>query len=312
MMKGGLGKGLSALIPQTQPETQQPIQQSEQPVQQQVAIEGTIAHIELAKVRPNPFQPRADFNQEALDELKQSIAQKGIIQAITVRKTGDGLYELISGERRVRASQELGLTTIPAYILDIRTNEEMLELALVENLQREHLNPIEIAISYQRLISDVGLSVEDIGNKIGKDRSTIVNFLRLLKLPEKIQSSVRTGKLSAGHARALLSLPDEATQVKVFERIAKEELNVRQVEKLVKSTLRKIELRDVITPTSTMTFPVSTTDHSLRGFEEHFQRILGTKVRIHPLQNGKGEISLEFYTNDDLERIMELLNTIPH
>ena len=308
-MKGGLGKGLSALIPQAQPEPQQ--QQSEQPAPQPAPAEGTIAHIELVLVRPNPYQPRADFNQEALDELKVSIAQKGIIQPITVRKTPDGLYELISGERRVRASQELGLPTIPAYIIEVKSNEEMLELALVENLQREHLNPIEIAISYQRLINDVGLSVEDIGSKIGKDRTTVVNFLRLLKLPEKIQNSVREGKLSAGHARALLSLPDESTQMKVFERLNKEELNVRQVEKLVKVTIKKIENRDIILP-GPMVPPMPSTDSSLRGYEEHFQRILGTKVRIHPMQNGKGEISIEFYTNDDLERLMELLNTIPH
>ncbi len=309
-MKGGLGRGLSALIPQTQPEQILQPGQEQQPVPQH-AEEGTIAHIDLTKVRPNPYQPRADFNQDALDELKQSIAQKGIIQPITVRTTPDGLYELISGERRVRASQELGLPTIPAYIIEVTTNEEMLELALVENLQREHLNPIEIAISYQRLINDVGLSVEDIGSKIGKDRTTIVNFLRLLKLPERIQSSVRSGKMTAGHARALLSLPDEATQMKVFERVTKDELNVRQVEKLVKATLKKIDQRDVIQPPPVV-FPVPTTDHTLKGFEEHFQRILGTKVRIHPLQNNKGEISIEFYTNEDLERLLELLNTIPH
>ncbi|TAK58088.1 MAG: ParB/RepB/Spo0J family partition protein [Bacteroidetes bacterium] len=310
-MKGGLGKGLSALIPQAQPEPVQPVQPMEPQPQHAPVAEGTIAHIELAKVRPNPLQPRADFNQEALDELKQSIAQKGIIQPITVRKTGDGYYELISGERRVRASQELGLPTIPAYIIEVTSDAEMLELALVENLQREHLNPIEIAISYQRLITDVGLSVEEIGDKIGKDRTTVVNFLRLLKLPEKIQKAVRDGKLSAGHARSLLSIPDEATQMKIFERVTKDEMNVRQVEKLVKATLKKIELRDVISPVSTI-LPASTTDYSLKGYEEHFQRILGTKVRIHPMQNGKGEIAIEFYTNEDLERLMELLNTIPH
>ncbi|MBI5215865.1 MAG: ParB/RepB/Spo0J family partition protein [Ignavibacteriae bacterium] len=315
--KGGLGRGLSALIPSAQPQqqvqsspTEQPEVVAQQP-QQQEAETGNITHIELAKVRPNPFQPRADFNQDALDELKQSISQKGIIQAITVRKTGDGYFELISGERRVRASQELGLPTIPAYIIEVNTNEEMLELALVENLQREHLNPIEIAISYQRLISDVGLSVEDIGNKIGKDRTTIANFLRLLKLPEQIQKSVRNGKLSAGHARALLSLPNEQTQLRVFERVTKDELSVRQVEKLVKQTLKKIELRDVITPASAFT-PIPSVDVSVKGFEEHLQRILGTKVRIRIGQEGRGEIMLEYYSNDDLQRLLELLNQIPH
>ncbi len=311
IQKGGLGKGLSALIPQASPGIQQPSEAQETPQQQQIPSEGNIAHVELSKVRPNPFQPRADFNQDALDELKQSIAQKGIIQPITVRKTADGLYELISGERRVRDSQELGLATIPAYIIEVSTNEEMLELALVENLQRERLNPIEIAISYQRLISDVGLSVEEIGNKIGKDRTTIANSLRLLKLPEQVQKAVRNGKISAGHARSLLSLPNEPTQLKVFERVTKDELNVRQVEKLVKLTLRKIEMRDIITPASAYT-PISGADVSVKGFEEHLQRVLGTKVRIHVSPEGKGDITIDYYSNEDLQRLLELLNTIPH
>ncbi len=312
--KGGLGKGLSALIPQTNFPVQQPaepVEAAQQPQQQQMPLDGTITHVELSKVRPNPFQPRADFNQDALDELKQSIAQKGIIQPITVRKTADGYYELISGERRVRASQELGLATIPAYIIEVSSNEEMLELALVENLQREHLNPIEIAISYQRLITDVGLSVEDIGDKIGKDRTTIANSLRLLKLPEQIQRAVRDGKISAGHARSLLSLPNEPTQLKVFERVTKDELNVRQVEKLVKQTLKKIEMRDIITPASAFT-PIPSVDVSVKGFEEHLQRVLGTKVRIHVQSDGKGDITIDYYSNEDLQRLLELLNQIPH
>src|SRR5262249_17948541 len=177
---------------------------------------------------------RADFDPQALDELKESIREKGIIQAVTVRRAEDGMYELISGERRIRASTELGLKTIPAYVIEVKDKEEMLELALIENLQREHLNPVEIAISYQRLMQDVGLSAEDIARKVSKDRTTVVNFLRLLKLPAKIQETLRKGTLTMGHARALVALPDEKTQLRFFDKIIKRDLNVRQVEKLVR------------------------------------------------------------------------------
>jgi ParB family chromosome partitioning protein len=316
--KGGLGKGLSALIrPAEQPvEHQAPPMVDEQkptaapiipaepwdaPVSQ--AESGTIAQLELAKIRPNPYQPRADFDPGSLDELKQSIREKGIIQPITVRRAGDGMYELISGERRVRACNELGLLAIPAYVIEVRNEQEMLELALVENLQREHLNPIEIAISYQRLMNDIGLSAEDIGKKVSKDRSTVVNFLRLLKLPERIRTAVRKGVLSTGHARAILGAPDEQTQLKIFDRVAKNDLSVRQVEKLVREFGKP--------PMERKSFTLQPPkDSTIASIESRIRQILATKVNVTVHSEGRGTITIEFYSNDDLGRLLDLFSTI--
>ena len=299
-IKGGLGKGLSALI-RPPAKAEDPTRTSDAPAKEVRRTEAINA-IEISRIRPNPFQPRADFDQEALDELKRSIKQKGIIQPVTVRRAGVGDYELISGERRIRASMEIGLQTIPAYIIDVKSDEEMLELALIENLQREHLNPIEIAISYQRLMKDVGLNAEQIAEKVSKDRSTVVNFLRLLKLPDKIQGALRKGHLTAGHARALIALPDEQTQMKLFDKIIKRSLNVRQVEMLVKDWGKKTEKKAARLPKASAT--------AAGSIAEKIQHILGTKVRVNLHDAGKGEILIEFYSNDDLERIFDLLTTI--
>jgi ParB family chromosome partitioning protein len=317
--KGGLGRGLSALIPtsnqpqerrdddaryeghapsQSSPD-QQPKTVQENPLP---ASRGSINDIELSRIRPNPFQPRADFDQEALDELKDSIREQGIIQPITVRKVEGDMYELISGERRVRASSEIGLTMIPAYIIEVHSEQEMLELALVENLQREHLNPIEIAISYQRLANDIGLSAEDIARKVSKDRTTVVNFLRLLKLPQKIQLSLRKGEISTGHARSLLGVTEEAAQMQIFERVIKRGLSVRQVEKLV---------RDFGKIANHKPFRISPqSDNAVASIEERIRQIMATKVKINLHEGGKGEIVIEFYSNDDLGRLFDLLSTI--
>jgi ParB family chromosome partitioning protein len=257
--------------------------------------------IPVASIRPNPFQPRADFDQQALDELKESIRQKGVIQAVTVRRAPDGVgYELISGERRMRAASEIGLASIPAYVIDVDSAEEMLELALIENLQREHLNPIEIAISYQRLMSDVGLTPEQIAEKVSKDRSTVVNFLRLLKLPVQIQDALRRGALSMGHARAIAGLPEETAQIRIFEKAVKRELSVRQVESLVRSHGKKSPAKPLAGVTG---------DSTIADLTEHIQRLLGTRVRIHR-EDGRGEIRIEFYSDDDLGRIIDLLKSI--
>ncbi len=298
-VKHGLGKGLSALI-RTSPMPERPLLREENAPE--VKRDGHIDHLEVSRIRPNPFQPRADFDQQALDELKASIRQKGIIQPVTVRRGRDGAYELISGERRIRAANEIGLKTIPAYVIDIKTDEEMLELALIENLQREHLNPIEIAISYQRLTHDVGLSAEDVAQKVSKDRTTVVNFLRLLKLPERIQLALRKSELTMGHARALVSITDEHAQLRLFDRIVKKGLNVRQVEKLV---------RDVANKTDRKTIPSSRRrDSAVGSIEERIQQILGTRVRINVQDGGKGEMTVEFYSSDDLERLFDLLLSI--
>ncbi len=302
-VRGGLGKGLSALIPPAMPadRTPEPAVTSERYGDRATGV----SHLEIAAIRPNPFQPRADFDQQALDELKESIRLKGVIQPVTVRRTPDGMYELISGERRIRASTEIGLTTIPAYVIEVKNNEEMLELALIENLQREHLNPIEIAISYQRLMNDVGLTAEDVALKVSKDRTTVVNFLRLLKLPEKIKEAVRKGQITMGHARALVSLPEEIMQLRLYERIVKRDLNVRQVEKLVRGMMAKQERR----PRPQLPLRSAT---AVDTIADRIQQILATRVRVNMHDAGRGEIVIEFYNADDLGRLYDLIASIEH
>ncbi len=297
--KGVLGKGLSALIRST-PTVVRPAPVDVVPTKK--PLDGSITHIEVTRIRPNPFQPREHFDQQALDELKDSIKRKGIIQPVTVRRGKDGLYDLISGERRLRASIEIGLETIPAYVIEVKNDEDMLELALIENLQREHLNPIEIAISYQRLAKDIGLSAEEIAAKVSKDRTTVVNFLRLLKLPEKIQHSLRRNEVTMGHARALIALPDEHVQMKLFEKIIKKGLNVRQVEKLVREYGKKSERKSPLAH--------KRGDSAVGSIEERMQQILGTRVKINVHDGGKGDITVEFYSSDDLERLFDLFSTI--
>jgi ParB family chromosome partitioning protein len=302
----GLGRGLSALIrpADSEPDPHGDVPPvGDRPAPAPQAEAGSITRLEISRIRPNPLQPRADFDPQALDELKESIREKGVIQAVTVRRAEDGMYELISGERRIRAATEVGLLLIPAYVIEVSTPLEMLELALIENLQREHLNPIEIAISYQRLMSDVGLTPEDVGKKVSKDRTTVVNFLRLLKLPRKIQDAVRKGVLSMGHARALAGLADEAAQLKIFERIVKKDLNVRQAEKLVREAGKKPS-RQTAPP------PAGSRDSNVTDLADHLQRVLGTRVRIQRQSDGRGEIQVEFYSDDDLGRLFDLLKSI--
>jgi len=299
MAKTVLGKGLNALIQRSSmaDTTAAPGAQNSDPGQTD-----TIAKIELSKIRPNPFQPRMDFDQGALEDLKRSILEKGVIQPITVRRVADGMYELISGERRVRASQDINLKAIPAYIIEVSRDEEMLELALVENLQREHLNPIEIAISYQRLIDECSLTQDLVARKIGKDRTTVTNFLRLLKLPDKIQRSLRREEISMGHARALLALPNESAQLRVWQKVAKEGFSVRKVEEIVRNfgAGPSVKTREV-------SIPAPPQDGGVRSMESRLRHALGTKVQIKSSSPGKGEIVIEYYSPDDLERIIEIV-----
>lgn len=292
-----LGRGLASLIPR--PEPTGPAPQPASPNDDGRSTEIIVA-IDLDRITRNPFQPRADFDKVALDELKQSIQEKGVIQPITVRRTEDG-FQLISGERRVRAAKEAGLNRIPAYVIQVDTNEEMLELALIENLQREHLNPIEIAISYKRLIDECALTQEQVSQRIGKDRSTITNTLRLLRLPEKIQGSVRTGEISSGHARAILSVEDPAVQIGIYQQVTERGLSVRQVERLVRSQAKRKKAR--IAPINS-----AAPDSAFGAVEDRFRHLLGTKVHVKPLSNGKGEIVLEYYSLEDLERLLELFD----
>lgn len=298
--KSVLGKGLSALIPKAvQREPLSRLESAEE------GHKGVIAQVEIDKIIPNPYQPRMDFDQQALDELKRSIKEKGIIQPITVRRAKDGMYQLISGERRIRAAREAGFTHIPSYVIEVKRDEEMLELALIENLQREHLNPIEIAISYQRLIDECHFTHEQVSKTIGKDRTTVTNSIRLLKLSNPIQQSLRKGEISMGHARALINLPDEKTQMQVWKRIISEGLSVRKVEQIVREigTQGTKKAKKVI-----RLHPA--TESTLQTIESKMRQILGTQVKIHFKSDGKGEIVIEYYSNDDLERILDLFSVI--
>ncbi|PIU44790.1 MAG: DNA-binding protein [Ignavibacteriales bacterium CG07_land_8_20_14_0_80_59_12] len=262
-----------------------------------------LASVDVKRVLPNRFQARTDFDQEKLEELKASILENGVIQPITVRRQKDGMYEIIAGERRLRASVLTGLERIPAYIMDVTSDAEMLELALVENLQREDLNAIEEAHSYERLITECSLTHEEIAKKLGRDRSTISNVLRLLKLPSDIQESIRRNEISAGHARALINLPSEEAQLKLWKKTVQKGLSVRQVELFAHSSAtgeKKKKKQGVILQY----------DGTTSALESRLKRLLGTQVRIHTSRSGNGSIVIEFYSAEDLGRIVDLLEEI--
>jgi ParB family chromosome partitioning protein len=257
--------------------------------------------IEIALISPNPYQPRLDFDQRSLEELKQSIKQNGIIQPITVRRMISGTYELISGERRVRASQELGKKSIPAYIITVDSDAEMLELGLIENLQRENLNPIEVSLSFKRLIDECNLTQDQVAEKVGKERSTVTNFLRLLKLPEKIRQGVRENKISMGHARALLGVADEKKQLKLFTKIVVDGWSVRRIEDEVKG-------KDEKRSKSSSKPSGMRGDTAFQQIETRLRHKFGTKVSVRKNTSGGGEIGIEYYSADDLERLIDLLD----
>ncbi|HLE33966.1 MAG TPA: ParB/RepB/Spo0J family partition protein [Bacteroidota bacterium] len=285
--KSVLGRGLSALIPKT------PVSIRQGEVGEDSGGVNVIASVELERIRPNPFQPRTDFDSESLEELSKSILEKGLIQPITVRRLGED-YQLVSGERRMRAAQRAGLPSIPAFIIDVQSDSEMLELALVENIQREELNPIEIAHAYRRLIDECRLTQDEVGQKVGKDRSTVTNFLRLLKLPEKVREGLRRGRLTMGHARALLGLDNERDQLRLYDEIVMGGVNVRSVERTTRARKAK---------------PAKHTRHGtgIHSVEEQLKRMLGTKVKVYAKSGGKGEIVIQYFSADDLERILELI-----
>lgn len=290
----GLGKGLSALLSDNNAVRQQ---SSTAPSS---TSPGNISELPLEQIETNPFQPRSEFDRVALEELAESIRVQGIIQPITVRKLAEGQYQLISGERRFQASKLAGKTSIPAYI---RTadDQQMLEMALIENIQREDLNPIEIALSYQRLISEINLKQEELGDRVGKDRSTVTNYLRLLRLPPDIQVSLKEKKISMGHARALVNLENVEQQLEAHRLILKNGLSVRKVEELVQSlragnTEKKPTLKPGKLPLEYQVVQNKLSSH------------LGTKVVVKTDKDAdKGTISIAFYSKDDINRILEAL-----
>ncbi len=305
-----LGKGLGALIADKAIEIDERPSSSnaEAPERRFRNVEtgevGTIGMLPIAQISPNPFQPRMDFEPEALKELKESIMQKGVVQPITVRRKPDGNgFELISGERRLRAATDAGFTEIPAYVLDVKTNRDMIEIALIENIQRKNLNPIEVALGYQRLADECGLTQEEIAQRVNKDRTTVTNFIRLLKLPREIQESIRTEAVSMGHARALLGVEDPDIQLELWRLIIEQQLSVRRVEELAnkinrqkKKTSRKKEGKS----DSEKLLDIAEVESILRNK-------LSTKVKIHHSKKGSGEITIEYYSTDDLERIVEVI-----
>ena len=306
-IRPGLGRGLDALInPSTQEELSRPVDIKNPNLKNDDGTtEDALVKVEIGNVLPNPYQPRIEFDPKSLDELKHSILQNGLIQPITVRRASEGKYELISGERRLRACKDIGYQTIPAYIIIVDSKEAMLALALIENIQREKLNPIEVAQAYRRLIDECSLSQEQVSDKVGKDRSTITNSLRLLKLPPQIQDSIIKQEISAGHARALINIYDENIQLQLLDKIKKGNLSVRNVEQLVKQ-LNKAGKSERIKK--------ETTDNSelisQRDIENKLRNIFGTKVTCRQRKDGVGQINIDFYSQEELERLFELFDTI--
>ena len=286
MKSSRLGKGLSALIPDNEVVTRDENQEQ-------------LIKIDVARIKPNPYQPRLRFDAQALEDLKNSIREKGLIQAITVRRQKSG-FELIAGERRLRAAIEVGLEKIPAYIIIVETKEEMLEMALVENVQRERLNPIEQANAFDRLIVECNLTQDDVAKKIGKDRSTITNTLRLLKLPQDIQVSLENGDITVGHARALIPVQDNKIQKNLWHKVLKQGISVRQLEKLVKESS---ELKIVKSKQTSRKSPY------VQKIEENLRDLFGTKVSVRSKKEG-GSIDIEFYSPEDLNRLLEIFEKL--
>ena len=281
MARQALGRGLSALIPDLPPSSER---------------EGEVVDLLVSEIQPNPYQPRMHFDEVGIAELKRSILEQGVIQPIVVRRLDTG-YQIITGERRWRAVREAGLDTIPALIREVSSAEELIELSLVENIQREDLNPIDEANAYRMLMEECGLTQEEVARKVGKERSTVANLLRLLRLPDEIQERILDGELTMGHARALLALDDEEEQIRLCGEIIKNSWSVRKAEQVAKARRsgRPVRIR-----------VQSRRDPSVQAAEEELQRLFGTAVRI--VKGGrKGKVEIEFYSDRDLERVLGIL-----
>lgn len=291
--KQALGRGLSALLSDSAHDINS--------IQDKNAskLVGNIVEIELEAIALNPFQPRTNFNEEALRELASSIRELGVIQPITVRKQEGNRFQLVSGERRYRASKLIGLKTIPAYVR-LANDQEMLEMALVENIQRKDLDPIEVALSYRQLIEEIKLTQEQLSVRVGKNRSTVTNFLRLLKLDPIIQTGIRDGFLSMGHGRALINIPDQNLQLEVYQKIIKDNLSVRQTEQLVKQVKQGKPVNAA--PAVKKELP----EFVNRGIRD-ISNYLGHKVEAKVTGRDKGKIIIPFHSEEDFNRIKKLM-----
>lgn len=290
--KRGLGRGLDAILQSPETDiTSTDISGN--------YVAGAIAQIDIDKIETNPFQPRTDFDEAALNELAESIKNQGVIQPVTVRKMGYDKYQLISGERRLRASKMAGLQTIPVFIR-VANDEQMLEMALIENTHRENLNAIEVAISYQRLLEECQLTQDQLSEKIGKDRSTVSNFLRLLKLPAEIQIALRDGYITMGHARAIISIDDKTKQLLILKRIIDEDLSVRQVELLVRDfneeTKKPVKKQTNIVP------------DNYKAKADTLSKTLKMNVKVSRDSKGKGSLTIKFKNDEEFERLIDFIN----
>ncbi|WP_066220431.1 ParB/RepB/Spo0J family partition protein [Formosa haliotis] len=296
--KQALGRGLSALLKDPTNDINS--------VQDKNAdkVIGNIVELELETIEMNPFQPRTNFNEESLRELASSIKELGVIQPITVRKLNFNTYQLVSGERRFRASESLGLKTIPAYIR-IANDQESLEMALVENIQRQDLDPIEIALSYQRLIDEINLTQEQMSERVGKKRSTIANYLRLLKLDPIIQTGMRDGFISMGHGRALINIEDQASQIDIYTHILQHKLSVRDTEALVRNYSENDDLEHPKSVAKQEAEIPKFVKSSIKDFSDYF----GHKIDIKVAKNGKGKITIPFHSEEDFNRIKKLVQS---
>ncbi len=285
--KRGLGRGLDAILQSPETDiTSADISGN--------YVAGAIAQIEIDKIDTNPFQPRTDFDESALNELAESIKNQGVIQPVTVRKMGYDKYQLISGERRLRASKLAGLKTIPVFIR-VANDEQMLEMALIENIHRENLNAIEVAISYQRLLEECKLTQDQLSEKVGKDRSTVANFLRLLKLPAEIQIAIRDGYITMGHARALVNISDKAKQLIILKRIIEEDLSVRQVEMLAREKSPAKKQKSVV-------------PESYKIQADTLSKALKMNVKVNRDSKGKGSLTISFKNDEEFEKLIDFIN----
>jgi ParB family chromosome partitioning protein len=293
LKKQALGRGLSALLKDPENDIQSVNDKNAD------KVVGNIIELEIEAIEINPFQPRSNFNEESLKELATSIKELGVIQPITVRKLDFNKYQLISGERRLRASTLVGLKTVPAYIR-IANDNESLVMALVENIQRHDLDPIEIALSYQRLIDEIQLTQEQMSERVGKKRSTIANYLRLLKLDPIIQTGIRDGFITMGHGRAIINIENQDIQADIYQKIVSQNLSVRDTETLVKNYQESLKPKPE-TKAKTTSFEIE------EAQKNTFNSYFGTKVDVKVAGNGKGKITIPFHSEEDFNRIIKLI-----
>ena len=295
--RNALGRGLSALLNDS--DNGQPIKRNDVSSGPEVESLGSVNEIKLAEIQVNPFQPRTDFDEQALAELAGSIKLQGLIQPITVRRVNAHSYQLISGERRFRASKLAGLTQIPAYVRTAN-DQQMLEMALIENIQRENLNAIEVALSFQRMIDECSLKQEELGERVSKNRSTVTNYLRLLRLPPSIQASIRDGQISMGHAKALITIDDPAKQIFIHQHIIKNGLSVRKAEELAREVQRAPVKKEGKQPE-----PIS---FQVQKIQDDLASKFSSRVKLKIGSQGKGSIEIPFLSENDLSRILEIMD----